>query len=131
MTCASTRDGAPCVRVTPHGPQDQHRSAAGRRWYYGDDMQRGMPLRFVQDRTPLITLVASELSPWPQPITPRVPCCPFCAGQLPPYPDPHLNRPSCGRPDHWERIAASGEWERDELSCPPADMVSPQTPQGR
>lgn len=59
--CNSTRDGEPCVRMTPHGPREQHRSASGRRWYYGDDMQRGMPKRYIYDRTPLMVLVKQDL----------------------------------------------------------------------
>lgn len=57
MTCTSTRDDEPCIRTTEHGPQDQHRSASGRRWYYGDDMQRGMPKRHINDNTPLVMLL--------------------------------------------------------------------------
>lgn len=58
--CTSTRDGEPCVRTTLHREQEQHRAASGRRWYYGDDMQRGMPKRYIHDRTPLMELLANE-----------------------------------------------------------------------
>jgi hypothetical protein len=37
---------------------DQHRAADSRRWYYGDEMQRGMPKRYIYDRTPLLKLVS-------------------------------------------------------------------------
>lgn len=60
MTCSSTRDDEPCVRTTPHGLSEQHRSSSGRRWYYGDDMQRGMPKRYIHDHTPLMELVVGQ-----------------------------------------------------------------------
>jgi hypothetical protein len=61
MICASTRDDKPCVRVTPHADHEQHRDTDGRRWYYGDDMQRGMPRRYIYDNTPLVDLVNREM----------------------------------------------------------------------
>lgn len=58
--CRSERDGEVCVRSTPHAEFDQHRGASGRRWYFGDDMQRGMPRRYIYDHTPLVVLVRDE-----------------------------------------------------------------------
>jgi hypothetical protein len=43
------------------GEFDQHRNSAGKRWYYGDHMQRGMPKRYIYDNTPLIQLVYEEI----------------------------------------------------------------------
>lgn len=60
VTCRSERAGKPCVRREPHGPADQHRDADGRRWYYGDDMQRGMPRRYIADHVPLVELIAGD-----------------------------------------------------------------------
>jgi hypothetical protein len=57
LICPSVRDDEPCARTTPHGESDQHRSASGRRWYYGDDMQPGMPRRYIHDNTPLLELI--------------------------------------------------------------------------
>lgn len=59
--CPSTRDGEPCARTTLHRESEQHRGASGRRWYYGDDMQRGMPRRYLHDHTPLVDLITSEM----------------------------------------------------------------------
>jgi hypothetical protein len=59
--CESTRDDEPCIRQTPHRESDQHRGASGRRWYYGDHEQRGMPRRYILDHTPLIDLIEEEL----------------------------------------------------------------------
>lgn len=61
--CTSTRDNEPCVRTTPHSESEQHRGASGRHWYYGDDMQPGMPRRYIHDHTPLMVLVAEETTP--------------------------------------------------------------------
>lgn len=60
FSCSSTRDGEPCIRETPHRETDQHRGTSERRWYYGDDMQRGMPRRYIYDHLPVIDLIIDE-----------------------------------------------------------------------
>lgn len=60
MICESTRDGEVCIRTTSHKEWEQHRGVSGRRWYYDDAMQRGMPRRFIYDNTPLLILITDE-----------------------------------------------------------------------
>lgn len=35
----------------------------GKCYYYGDDMQPGMPKRYIDDHTPLIQLIYQDLNP--------------------------------------------------------------------